>query len=96
MKESIKIKSFNEFVLENSYQGGHHMEDDLDFNATIDDMTKNGELVPLDFYDKPHKYGIMNNDKIAKEILNILNSIRNNPDSKVTIYRAVTKNVHTR
>lgn len=44
---------------------------------------------PKDVYDKPERYFNMN-DKATRESVDVIRKIRNNPNAKVTIYRATT------
>lgn len=57
---------------------------------TADDLTKQGYEVglPSDIYEHPEYYSM--NETTAKETMNQLNKVRNNPDADVTIYRATS------
>lgn len=72
-------------------RGSHKIVKSED-NTTLDDMTKGGNLVPDDFYDKPQFYTDVNN-KASKESLTVIKKAKGNPESEVTIYRAVPNGV---
>lgn len=59
---------------------------------TADDLTGQGKEfgLPNDIYEHPEYYSI--NKTTAKETMDQLNKVRNNPDADVTIYRATTGN----
>lgn len=61
-------------------------------NATLDDMTKGGELVPNDFYTHPHYYADTNNESV-QESLKVIKEAKGDPEKEVTVYRAVPKGV---
>jgi hypothetical protein len=71
---------------------GSHKIVKSDENTTLDDMTKGGDLVPNDFYDKPQFYADVN-DKSSKESLAVIKKAKGNPDAEITIYRSVPKGV---
>lgn len=58
---------------------------------TADDLTnQNVEYtIPADVYEHPEMYFMMN-EKATQESMSVLNKVRNNPNAKVTIYRATT------
>lgn len=60
---------------------------------TADDLTnQNVEYtIPTDVYEHPEMYFMMN-EKATQESMSVLNKVRNNPNAKVTIYRATTGN----
>lgn len=60
---------------------------------TADDLTnQNAEYtIPTDVYERPEIYFMMN-EKATQESMSVLNKVRNNPNAKVTIYRATTGN----
>jgi hypothetical protein len=71
---------------------GSHKIVKSDENTTLDDMTKGGDLVPNDFYDKPQFYADIN-DKSSKESLAVIKKAKGNPDAEITIYRSVPQGV---
>ena len=84
------MKTFKQY-LENVYQIDHKPMNIDSGAAPLHDLTKS---FPEDIYSKNalHLYG--SGDDREKSVLKIMNSVRNKPDSKVTIYRGVPSHVN--
>ena len=72
---------------DNDYRLSHRPTETGAFASNISD---NG-LIPSDVYEHPEWYFSMS-EKSYQESFNVLRKIRNNPDAKIKIYRASTKN----
>lgn len=72
-------------------RGSHKIVKSED-NTTLDDMTKGGQLIPDDFYDKPQFYADIN-DAASKESFSVIKKAKGNPDAEITIYRAVPQGI---
>ncbi|MCP4053773.1 MAG: hypothetical protein GY739_12060, partial [Mesoflavibacter sp.] len=74
------------------YRGSHQIWYDEDYNSTLDDLTKGGELIPNDIFEHPEWYANMNN-KASQESWKAILSAQGKPNIMIKIYRGVPKGV---
>ena len=89
--QTINLNNSNETINNtNNYFMDHRP---TETGLTADDLTnQNAEYtIPTDVYERPEMYFMMN-EKTIQESMSVLNKVRNNPNIKVTIYRATTSN----
>jgi hypothetical protein len=86
--------TFKQFMSENSDYRGEHTAPDKDSGAPGHDVTANG-VYPKDVYSHNgfRYYGDQGND-YDREAFSKMQRMKDNPDDKVWIYRAIPKSVH--
>ena len=86
--------TFRQFMKENSDYRGEHTAPDKDSGAPGHNVTANG-IYPKDVYshDGFRYYGDQGND-YDREAFSKMQRMKDNPDDKVWIYRAIPKSVH--
>ena len=87
--------TFRQFVTEESEYRGQHKAPDNKSGAPLHDVTSNG-IYPKDVYSHNgfRYYGDYGND-YDREAFNKMQRMKDKPDEKVWIHRAVPKSVHT-
>jgi hypothetical protein len=86
--------TYNEFICENSYRGSHKIVYDKETTTSVDDLSRNGDIIPEDIYIEP-RYYIDMRDPASKQSWNIAKSLRGKPNAPVTIYRGVPFDINT-
>ena len=80
------MKSFKQFIKENSDYYSEHRPAQKSDGAPLHDITQNG-VYPNDVYSTLHHYST--NQDYDKESISIIHQFYKKPNAKVTIYRAI-------
>ena len=81
------------FDIDTDYRMAHQPPSPQDGAARLDDMTGGGTVFPDDIYSQNALRFYGGNNPADQESLNIIQSVKGNPDAEIIIYRGVPQNV---
>jgi len=74
------------------YRGSHQISYDPEYNTTLDDLTKGGQLIPEDIFEHPEWYANMS-DPAYRESWAAILKVQGKPNAMIEIFRGVPKGV---
>jgi len=82
------------FEIDTDYRMAHQPPSPQDGAARLDDMTGGGTVFPDDIYSENALRFYGGNNPADQESLNVIQSVKGDPDAEIIIYRAVPKNAN--